>query len=114
MPSILPTTACTAVGYGDSCRRRGAVRAACAPSAAYSAEAGNRGPETVVRIPPKFEEVEPGTAAALPFFGRRLVCKRCGAEPRADQMQTHPGAIYDSQPPCVVFEQAAHVRARRD
>lgn len=49
--------------------------------------ARRRGLETVVEITGGFEWIELVPIGQQSFFGRRLICKRCGAEPRTDQMR---------------------------
>jgi hypothetical protein len=46
-----------------------------------------RGPETIVQINGDFDWIEPALSGPASFFGRRLVCKRCGAQPVATEMR---------------------------
>lgn len=46
-----------------------------------------RGPETIVQVSGDFYWTEHSALGQQAFFGRRLVCKRCGAQPETIEMR---------------------------
>ena len=44
----------------------------------------NRGPETVVEVSSEFVWLWPVPDGSTSFFGRQLVCKRCGQRPETE------------------------------